>query len=194
MRKKFREVRQLPDVEREHLCRFQGTALLFPQRDDTLRSSDHGRDSRCGWNEEGVVLWDARPANNTEEQKKGPPQSPHQPGPELQAHIHKGKCHQKVQHRTSWWHSRQESACNAGDTGLIQGLGRLHKLRSNWGCVPQLLSPCSATRRDTTMRSPHCSEELPHLLHLESPQAATKTQSVRPKISIFFKKPQGEEQ
>ena len=129
-----------------------------------------------------------------EEQKKGPPQSPHQPGPELQAHIHKGKCHQKVQHRTSWWHSRQESACNAGDTGLIQGLGRLHKLRSNWGCVPQLLSPCSATRRDTTMRSPHCSEELPHLLHLESPQAATKTQSVRPKISIFFKKPQGEEQ
>ena len=29
---------------------------------------------------------------------------------------------------------------NAGDTGLIPGLGESHMSQSNWACVPQLLS------------------------------------------------------
>ena len=35
---------------------------------------------------------------------------------------------------------------NAGDTGLIPGLGRLHMPWSNQVCVPQLLSLCSGAR------------------------------------------------
>ena len=34
---------------------------------------------------------------------------------------------------------------NAGDMGLIPGLGRFHKLQSNQACVPRVLSLCSTT-------------------------------------------------
>ena len=42
----------------------------------------------------------------------------------------------------------------AGESASIPGPGRSHIPRGNWGCVPQLLSPRSATREATTMRSP----------------------------------------
>lgn len=83
MRKKLREVRQLPEVESEHLCQFQGTALLFPQRDDTWEAgiteetADAGgvtKEQSCGTQGQPVTQ---------EEQEKRPPQSPQQPGPEL---------------------------------------------------------------------------------------------------------------
>ena len=34
---------------------------------------------------------------------------------------------------------------NAGDMGLISGLGRFHMLWSNWACVPQRLSLCAVS-------------------------------------------------
>ena len=34
---------------------------------------------------------------------------------------------------------------NAGDTGLIPGLGRFHVLQGNWAHVPQLLTLCPKT-------------------------------------------------
>ena len=88
---------------------------------------------------------------------------------------------------------------NAGDTGLIPGLGRSYMPRSNearahnywvctlepmshnyWACMPQLLSPdawspCSATREATTMRSLHTAmNSSPRSLQLE--KACTQQQ------------------
>ena len=42
---------------------------------------------------------------------------------------------------------------NAGDMGLIPGLGRFHLPRSNEACVPRPLIPGSAAREATAMRS-----------------------------------------
>ena len=36
---------------------------------------------------------------------------------------------------------------NAGDTGSSPGPGESHMPRSNWACVPQLLSLCSGARK-----------------------------------------------
>ena len=80
----------------------------------------------------------------------------------------------------------------AGDTGSTPGLERFHMLQGNWPHVPQLLKPVlcnkgshhnekpwSATREDTTMKSPHITTREESLLATarESPRAATKTQS-----------------
>ena len=43
---------------------------------------------------------------------------------------------------------------NAGDTGLIPSLGRLHMSWSNWACVPQLLSLHSRAL-EMQLLSPH---------------------------------------
>ena len=42
---------------------------------------------------------------------------------------------------------------NAGDMGWISDLGRFHMTAGNQARVPQLLSPCPATREATAMRS-----------------------------------------
>ena len=62
---------------------------------------------------------------------------------------------------------------NAGDTGLIPGLGRSHMPRSNWGREPQLLSlrsrahkpqllsPCATTTEARVLRACALQEEEP---------------------------------
>ena len=62
---------------------------------------------------------------------------------------------------------------NAGDTGLIPGLGRFHIPRSNEACVPQPLSPGSAAGEATAMRSLHIATREQPLL------AATKEKPVQ---------------
>ena len=86
---------------------------------------------------------------------------------------------------------------NAGDTGLIPGWGRSHMLQTNyWAYALEpvshnswslwALSLCSATRKATTMRSPHTTpENSPRLLQLEE----ARTQQWRPravKSNQFF--------
>ena len=73
---------------------------------------------------------------------------------------------------------------NAGDMGLIPGLGIFHMLPNNEACARQLLSlraynSCPATREATSMRSP--STTLKPLFSNEDP--------VQPKI-IFFRREQ----
>ena len=86
---------------------------------------------------------------------------------------------------------------NAGDAGLIPGLGRFHMMWSGWArvpellslcsraCEPQLLSPCART---TEARAPQQEKPpqgetraqqqrvAPIAATRESPRAATKTQ------------------
>ena len=58
---------------------------------------------------------------------------------------------------------------NAGDTGLIPGLGKFHRLRSHQAHVLQLLSLCSAKREATAMRSSHTTTKSgPYSLQLEN--------------------------
>ena len=81
---------------------------------------------------------------------------------------------------------------NAGDTGSSPGLGRSHKLRSNWAREPQLLSLrvwslCSATGEAVIVSSPRTAMKSgPHLPQLEKALA----QKRRPNIAInqIFKK------
>ena len=49
---------------------------------------------------------------------------------------------------------------NAGDTGSIRGLGRLHTPRSNEACASQVLSPCSGAREPQRL-SPHAATTEP---------------------------------
>ena len=72
---------------------------------------------------------------------------------------------------------------NAGDTGLILGLGRFHMIQNNSACVPQLLSFCSRAQdlqllkllspraRLRNLRS-HCNEKPSHC-HEEQPLLTT---------------------
>ena len=72
---------------------------------------------------------------------------------------------------------------NAGDTGLILGLGRFHMTQNNSACAPQLLSLCSRAQdlqllklvspraRLRNLRS-HCNEKPSHC-HEEQPLLAT---------------------
>ena len=41
---------------------------------------------------------------------------------------------------------------NAGDTGSIHGLGRIHSPGINWACVPQLLRLCTLAPGHGNMR------------------------------------------
>ena len=64
---------------------------------------------------------------------------------------------------------------NAGDMGLIPGLGGSLIPRGNQAQASRLLSLCYATR-EATVRSPHTTGEQPPLsANGESPNAATKT-------------------
>jgi len=93
-----------------------------------------------------------------------------------------------------WWHSGNLPA-NAGDMGLIPGLGGSHMPQSNKACVPQLLSLCSRARKPQ-LSKPKCPraraleqekppqgethtrqlEHSPHSSQLEETCAAVKTQ------------------
>ena len=79
---------------------------------------------------------------------------------------------------------------NAGDMGLIPGLGRSHMLRSNWAREPPLLSLCvwslcSATREAVIVRGPRTvMKSGPHLPQLEKALA----QKQRPNTAINLKK------
>ena len=70
---------------------------------------------------------------------------------------------------------------NAGDLGLIPGLGRSHLT------AVEPLSLCSATREATTVRGPHREVKSRPLLTAagESPRAAVKTQSRQKEINKY---------
>ena len=70
---------------------------------------------------------------------------------------------------------------NAGETGLIPGLGRSHMLQHNEAPMPQLLSPhsatteapCSATKETTARKS------RPHLLQLDNAPALCRPSTAK---------------
>ena len=59
----------------------------------------------------------------------------------------------------------ESSPANAGDTGLIPGLGRFHRLHrtTKLGCVPQLLSPCAAATEAPAPRACALQQEKLHI-------------------------------
>ena len=61
-------------------------------------------------------------------------------------------------HRNTWEFPDspvvKDLPASAGDMGLISSPGRFHMPRGNWALAPQLLSPCTAIREVTAMRSP----------------------------------------
>lgn len=78
--------------------------------------------------------------------------------------------------------------CNAGDTGSLSGLERLHMLWDRQACAPQLRSPCAATPEAHMSQSPCATGEAAAMRSLHSnyrvvparcnqrkPRAATKT-------------------
>ena len=73
----------------------------------------------------------------------------------------------------------QNLSANAGDIGLIPGLGRLHIPWGNWATTtePAFYSPCSATEEATAKRDLHiAAREQPQLTAIrETLHAATKT-------------------
>ena len=75
---------------------------------------------------------------------------------------------------------------NAGDTGLIPGLGRSHRLRSNSARAPELLKyvhldPCFPGEA-TAMRSPHISTRGQALLAASKEKPRRNKDSAQPKI------------
>ena len=58
---------------------------------------------------------------------------------------------------------------NVGDMGSIPGPGRFHMLRSNWACVPQLLSPCAAAA-EAHMPRARAPQEKPPQWEAHAPQ------------------------
>ena len=50
-----------------------------------------------------------------------------------------------------WWYSGQESACHAGDSGSIPGLGRFHMPQATKAHAPQILSLCSRAHEPQLM-------------------------------------------
>ena len=91
---------------------------------------------------------------------------------------------------------------NAGDTGSVPGLGRLHMQRAtkpvrhnSWACMLQLLKPSClepalhSKRSHRGEKPAHLKEEEPPLpASRESPRTATKTQSNEKEINkIIFK-------
>ena len=78
---------------------------------------------------------------------------------------------------------------NAGDMGLIPGLGRSHLLWDNYACVLQLLKPLCPRARAPQQETPsqreacslqlECSHHLPQLESSLSSHAAMKTQCIQ---------------
>ena len=52
-----------------------------------------------------------------------------------------------------WWSSVKNPLCNAGDTGLIPGLGDPTRHGAIKPCVPQLLNPGAATTEGPVARA-----------------------------------------
>ena len=69
---------------------------------------------------------------------------------------------------------------NAGDMGLIPGLGRSHMPRSAWAFASQLLSPRAAATEASVPRARALQQEKP--ITMRSPHTAMKTQRSPPKI------------
>ena len=73
---------------------------------------------------------------------------------------------------------------NAGDTGLIPGLGRFHMLWSNPACVCLELVLCNK-KSHCNEKPSHCNEEQPSILTAGESPLCNNEDPVQPKISIL---------
>ena len=74
---------------------------------------------------------------------------------------------------------------NGGDVGSISGVGRLHMLRKNEACEPQLPSPRSATGEATSEKPDRCSRVASARRNFSKP-ARSSEDPVQPKINKGF--------